>query len=67
MDHQILISKLEHHGIHGIPLNWFESYLTKHCQFVEINNAHLETLFSKYGVPQGSVLGPLYTILNICK
>ena len=67
MDHQILISKLEHYGIFGIPLNWFESYLTKRCQFVEINNAHLETLFSKYGVPQGSVLGPLYTILNICK
>ena len=57
MDHQILISKLEHYGIRGIPLNWFKSNLTKHCQFVEINNAQLETLFNKYDVPQGSVLG----------
>ena len=39
VDHQILISKLEHYGACGIPLNLFKSYLTKRCQFVEINNA----------------------------
>ena len=65
MDHQILISKLEHYGIRGIPLNWFKSYLTKRRQFVEINNAQSETLFNKYGVPQGSVLRPLLFLIYI--
>ena len=64
VDHQILISKLEHYGIRGIPLNWFKSYLTKRRQFVEINNAQSETLFNKYGVAQDSVLGPLHNTTN---
>ena len=51
VDHQILISKLEHYGIRGILLYWFKSYLTKRRQFVEINNAQSETLFNEYGVP----------------
>ena len=27
VDHQILISKLEHYEIHGILLSWFKNYL----------------------------------------
>ena len=46
-----------------IPLNWFKSYLTKRRQFVEISKAQSETLFNKYSVPQGSVLGPLLLFL----
>ena len=65
MDHQILISTLEHYGIRGIPLKWFKSYLTKHRQFVEINNAQLEILFNEYAVLQGSVLGPLLFLIYI--
>ena len=65
MAHQILISKLERYGIHGILLNWFKSYFTKHHQFVEINNAQSETLFNEYSVPQGSVLGPLLLLIYI--
>ena len=63
MDHQILISKLEHYVIRRIPFNWFKSYLTKRHQFVEINNAQSETLFNECGVPQGSVLGPLLFLI----
>ena len=51
VDHQILISKLEHYGICGILLKWFESYLTKHCQFVGKNNVQSETLLNEHGVP----------------
>ena len=65
VDHQVLISKLEHYWICGIPLNWFKSYLNKRCQFVEIKNAQSETLFNEYGVLQGSVLGPLLFLIYI--
>ena len=27
LDHKVLISKLEQHGIRGLPLTWFKSYL----------------------------------------
>ena len=65
VDYKILISKLEHYGICRIPLNWFKSYLTKRRQFVEINNAQSETVFSECGVPQGSVLEPLLLLIYI--
>ena len=65
IDHQILLSKLEHYGIWGTPLNWFKSYLTSHEQFVIINNVQSETLFNEYGVPQGLVLGPLLFLIYI--
>ena len=28
VDHEILLSKLEH-GIHGVPLKWFKTFLTQ--------------------------------------
>ncbi|KAI2665785.1 hypothetical protein H4Q32_022883 [Labeo rohita] len=59
VNHQILLSTLSSLGITGIPLRWFESYLTGRSFRVawggEVYKAHhLVT-----GVPQGSVLGPL--------
>ncbi|KAI2655565.1 hypothetical protein H4Q32_017981 [Labeo rohita] len=59
VNHQILQSTLSSLGITGIPLRWFESYLTGRSFRVawggEVSKAHhLVT-----GVPQGSVLGPL--------
>ena len=37
VNHKILISKLEHYGIRGLPLHLFQNYLEKRTQFVEIN------------------------------
>ncbi|KAL0195032.1 hypothetical protein M9458_008604, partial [Cirrhinus mrigala] len=59
VNHQILLSTLSSLGITGIPLRWFESYLTGRSFRVawggEVSKAHhLAT-----GVPQGSVLGHL--------
>ena len=65
IEHAILLRKLEHYGIRGIVLKWFESYLDQRKQFVCINGSNSKTKPIKYGVPQGSILGPLLFIIYI--
>ena len=65
VDHKILIKKLENYGIRGIPLKWFSSYLNNRTQTVMCNETYSEEGLIKYGVPQGSILGPLLFLLYI--
>ena len=58
LDLGILISKLEDVGA-NTALKWFKSYLTNRCQSVRIYCTLSDTLEVTYGVPQGSILGPL--------
>ena len=44
VDHEILLSKLEHYGIRGVPLKWFKTFLTQRHQYVSIKNSISETL-----------------------
>ena len=59
VDHGILLKKLSHYGIRGIPNEWFCSYLTKRKQYVIIGNQVSNLNEISTGVPQGSVLGLL--------
>ena len=60
VNHEILLSKLEHYGITGIVNDWFRSYLSLRPQKVKINVfVFPDEQYIKCGVPQGSVLGPL--------
>jgi hypothetical protein len=63
IDHSILINKLERYGIRGIALKWFQNYLNNRSQFVSYNGITSKTGSLAYGVPQGSVLGPLLFII----
>ena len=63
LDHQILLSKLEHYGVRGVALQWIRSYLSNRRQFVQIKDTCFDFYEIKCGVPQGSILGPLLFIL----
>ena len=65
MNHNILLTKLEHYGVRGVLLDWFESYLNGRQQYVSINGVPSGLKPISCGVPQGSVLGPLLFLLYI--
>jgi retron-type reverse transcriptase len=65
IDHDILFDKLEHYGISGIALTWIKSYFLERKQFVEFNETCSSEQTIKCGVPQGSILGPLFVIIYI--
>jgi hypothetical protein len=60
-----LLEKLQHYGIRGLALDWIRNYLTDRYQFVEYNGIQSSSNEIKCGVPQGSILGPLFFLLYI--
>ena len=67
VNHNILISKLEYHGICEIPLAWFKRSLRNRFQYISVNGTESELLLIKHAVSQGSILGPLLYINDLYK
>ncbi|KAL5255206.1 hypothetical protein ACHWQZ_G014595 [Mnemiopsis leidyi] len=65
IDHKILLTKLQRYGIRGNTHDLIKSYLSRRHQYTEVLGEKSESLTVEYGVPQGSVLGPLLFILYI--
>ena len=60
LDHDILIHRLSFtFGLSDNVLNWFKSYLCDRKQKIKIDNFYSDDIPISFGVPQGSVLGPL--------
>ena len=60
IDHNILFHCLKDwFGVDGTVLGWIKAYLSNHRQKVKIGNSFSDAFSLPYGVPQGSVLGPL--------
>jgi hypothetical protein len=60
IDRNLLLKKLEDVGLGGSVLSWFKSYLSGRTQNVKVRETTSTNITNNLGVPQGSVLGPLY-------
>ena len=61
----MLLRLLEHYGIRVQALKLLKSFLSKRHQYVSYQNKHSEILINRFGVPQGSNLGPVLFLMCI--
>ena len=65
VNHRILILKLRAMGVDDSSLVRFKSYLNNRQHRTVVGNAMSSPRFVNIGVPQGSVLGPLFFLVYI--
>ena len=64
VDHSILLGMLgNNYGITEDVHKWFASYLTNRTYCGNVRNAFSDFICALFGVPQGSILGPILFIM----
>ena len=64
--HDLIIAKLEAYGFQIESLRLIYDYLSNRKQRVKINESYSSWSDIEYGVPQGSILGPLLFNIHLC-
>ena len=60
VNHLVLLTKLEKIFVRRVSLELFTSYLANRQQFIRLNDTNSSLKQISIGVPQGSILGPIF-------
>ena len=60
VDHELLLRKFKVYGVANEELNWCRSFLCSRKQVVHVRGKESGEAILRYGVPQGSIIGPLF-------
>ena len=64
--HALLLAKLSAYGLNASACALLEDYLSGRMQKVKVGDAYSSWQSVRRGVPQGSVLGPMFFNTTIC-